>query len=85
MILCRGPRTQRTASALRCVRGTSASPQQLIEPVAQLVLVIGLGQSRQIELGALRQLGVAGSEQDPIRTACGAGYALDDRFAKAAE
>ena len=33
----------------------------------------------------LRKLLNPGREQDPIRTVRGAGYALDDRFAKAAE
>lgn len=43
---------------------SATSPQHLIEPIAQLVLVIGLCQPRQIELGALGQLGIAGGEQD---------------------
>src|SRR5580698_5443902 len=60
-----GPGQRRTtpkSGVLRSIRDTitSASPQQLIEPVAQLVLVIGFCQSRQIELRALGQLGVAG-------------------------
>jgi hypothetical protein len=40
------------------------SPQQLIEPVAQLVLVIGFCEARQVELGALGQFGIAGRQQD---------------------
>jgi hypothetical protein len=38
--------------------------QQLIEPVTQLVLMIGLRQPRQIELSAFGQFGVTGREQD---------------------
>ena len=38
-----------------------------------------------VHIGRLRKLLNAGSEADPIRTVRGAGYALDDRFAKAAE
>ena len=44
--------------------GEESSPQQLIEPVAQLVLVIGLCQPRQVGLGAVGQFGIAGGEQD---------------------
>ena len=44
-----------------------ASPQQLIEPVAQLILVIGLCQPRQVNLDAVRQFSVAGGEQDRQR------------------
>jgi hypothetical protein len=56
-------------SGLRHVRDTLRnfglpSRQQLIEPVAQLVLVIGFCQPRQIELGALGQFGITGREQD---------------------
>jgi len=36
-----------------------------------------------IDIGRLRKLLNPGREQDPIRTVRGAGYALDDRFAKA--
>jgi hypothetical protein len=42
----------------------AASPQQLIEPVAQLVLVIGFCKPRQVELGAVGQFGIAGRQQD---------------------
>ncbi len=38
-----------------------------------------------VHIGRLRKLLNPGREQDPIRTVRGAGYALDDRFAKAAE
>ena len=38
-----------------------------------------------VHIGRLRKLLNAEREQDPIRTVRGAGYALDDRFAKAAE
>jgi two-component system phosphate regulon response regulator PhoB len=38
-----------------------------------------------VHIGRLRKLLNPGGEQDPIRTVRGAGYALDDRFAKAAE
>ncbi len=41
--------------------------QQLIEPVAELVLVIGFCQPRQVELRALGQVRVAGGEQDRQR------------------
>ena len=37
-----------------------------------------------VHIGRLRKLLNPGREQDPIRTVRGAGYALDDRFAKAA-
>ena len=36
-----------------------------------------------VHIGRLRKLLNPGREQDPIRTVRGAGYALDDRFAKA--
>jgi len=36
-----------------------------------------------VHIGRLRKLLNPGGEQDPIRTVRGAGYALDDRFAKA--
>ena len=36
-----------------------------------------------VHIGRLRKLLNLGREQDPIRTVRGAGYALDDRFAKA--
>ncbi len=35
-----------------------------------------------VHIGRLRKLLNPGREQDPIRTVRGAGYALDDRFAK---
>ena len=35
-----------------------------------------------MHIGRLRKLLNIGREQDPIRTVRGAGYALDDRFAK---
>jgi two-component system phosphate regulon response regulator PhoB len=38
-----------------------------------------------VHIGRLRKLLNAERDQDPIRTVRGAGYALDDRFAKAAE
>jgi len=39
-----------------------------------------------VHIGRLAQAATnPGREQDPIRTVRGAGYALDDRFAKAAE
>src|SRR3954449_10196693 len=38
-----------------------------------------------VHIGRLRKLLNSGREQDPIRTVRGAGYALNDRFAKAAE
>src|SRR5215212_2636005 len=38
-----------------------------------------------VHIGRLRKLLNPGREQDPIRTVRGAGYALDDRFAKATE
>src|SRR6516225_7005343 len=38
-----------------------------------------------VHIGRLRKLLNPGREQDPIRTVRGAGYALDDRVAKAAE
>jgi two-component system phosphate regulon response regulator PhoB len=36
-----------------------------------------------VHIGRLRKLLNPDGEQDPIRTVRGAGYALDDRFAKA--
>ena len=36
-----------------------------------------------VHIGRLRKLLNPGREQDPIPTVRGAGYALDDRFAKA--
>jgi len=36
-----------------------------------------------VHIGRLRKLLNEGAEIDPIRTVRGAGYALDDRFAKA--
>jgi two-component system phosphate regulon response regulator PhoB len=36
-----------------------------------------------VHIGRLRKVLNPGREQDPIRTVRGAGYALDDRFAKA--
>jgi two-component system, OmpR family, phosphate regulon response regulator PhoB len=36
-----------------------------------------------VHIGRLRKLIKSGREQDPIRTVRGAGYALDDRFARA--
>lgn len=36
-----------------------------------------------VHIGRLRKLLNLGRESDPIRTVRGAGYALDDRFAKA--
>ncbi len=35
-----------------------------------------------VHIGRLRKLLNFGRDQDPIRTVRGAGYALDDRFAK---
>jgi two-component system phosphate regulon response regulator PhoB len=35
-----------------------------------------------VHIGRLRKLLNIGREQDPIRTVRGAGYALDDRFAR---
>jgi len=37
-----------------------------------------------VHIGRLRKLLNLGREQDPIRTVRGAGYALDDRFARVA-
>jgi hypothetical protein len=59
-----GSAAHRLRAVLRPGHDSGASPQQLIEPVAQLVLVIGFCQSRQIELGAFGQFGIAGREQD---------------------
>src|SRR3982074_3346722 len=52
--------------ALRSIRDTLAfSSQQLIEPVAQLVLMIRFRQPRQIELGTLGQLVNTGWREKP--------------------
>ena len=42
----------------------------------------GEGRTVDVHIGRLRKLLNPGREQDPIRTVRGAGYALDDRFAK---
>ena len=44
-----------------------ASTEQLVEPIAQLVLMVRFCQPWKIELGALGQFGVTGREQDRQR------------------
>ena len=76
-----GPTEFRLLDALMQRPGRVFSREQLLDRVwGQDVYV----ESRTVDvhIGRLRKLLNPGREQDPIRTVRGAGYALDDRFAK---
>jgi two-component system phosphate regulon response regulator PhoB len=64
--------------------GRGFSREQLLDSVWGRDIYID-ERTVDVHIGRLRQLLNPGGEQDPIRTVRGAGYALDDRFAKAAE
>src|SRR5437762_7459851 len=62
--------------------GRVFSREQLLDPVSGPDIYID-ERTVDVPIGRLRKLLNPGREQDPIRTVRGAGYALDDRFAKA--
>jgi two-component system, OmpR family, phosphate regulon response regulator PhoB len=77
-----GPTEYRLLEFLMERPGRVFSREQLLDGVWGSDIYID-ERTVDVHIGRLRKLLNPGREQDPIRTVRGAGYALDDRFAKA--
>jgi two-component system, OmpR family, phosphate regulon response regulator PhoB len=77
-----GPTEYRLLEFLMERPGRVFSREQLLDGVWGSEVYID-ERTVDVHIGRLRKLLNPGREQDPIRTVRGAGYALDDRFAKA--
>ena len=77
-----GPTEYRLLEYLMERPGRVFSREQLLDGVWGRDIYID-ERTVDVHIGRLRKLLNPGREQDPIRTVRGAGYALDDRFAKA--
>jgi two-component system phosphate regulon response regulator PhoB len=77
-----GPTEFRLLEFLMASPGRVFSREQLLDSVWGRDIYID-ERTVDVHIGRLRKLLNLGREQDPIRTVRGAGYALDDRFAKA--
>lgn len=77
-----GPTEFRLLDYLMRHPGRVLSREQLLDAVWGSDVYVE-ARTVDVHIGRLRKLLNLGREQDPIRTVRGAGYALDDRFAKA--